>query len=79
MDKTYQGKEQMLTSELQEESIRKRQDVQKKIKEFLEAYNKDKGYSYIFSNLSDLLYFKDTAYDITKDVVNGLNQKYKKK
>lgn len=79
MDKTYQSKEQMLTSELQDESVRKRQDVQKKIKEFLEEYNKDKGYSYIFSNLSDLLYYKDTAYDITKDVVKGLNQKFRKK
>ncbi len=79
MDKTYTSKEHMLTSELQEESIRKRQDVQKKIKEFLEEYNKTKGYTYIFSNLPDLLYYKDTAYDITNDVVKGLNQKYKKK
>ncbi len=79
MDKTFQSKEQMLNSELQDESIRKRQDVQKKIKEFLEEYNRDKGYSYIFSNLSDLLYYKDTAYDITRDVVKGLNLKYKKK
>lgn len=79
MDKAFQSKEQMLNNELQDESIRKRQDVQKKIKEFLEEYNKDKGYSYIFSNLSDLLYYKDTAYDITADVVKGLNLKYKKK
>ncbi|GAC1439626.1 MAG: hypothetical protein NVSMB63_05100 [Sediminibacterium sp.] len=79
LEKSFQNKEQMMNNELQDESTRRLQEVQKKIKDYLVEYNKDKGYSYIFSNLSDLLYLKDTAYDITADVVRGLNIRYKKK
>ncbi|SKA17161.1 OmpH family outer membrane protein [Sediminibacterium ginsengisoli] len=78
LDRTFQSKEQMLNNEMQDESMRKLQDVQKKIKDFLEEYNRDKGYAFILSNQSNLLYYKDKAYDITEDVIKGLNAKYKK-
>jgi outer membrane protein len=55
-------------------------EIQKKINEFLEEYNKTAGYQFIFSvgegNLS--LYYKDSTFDITREVVKGLNESYKK-
>ena len=81
MDKTFKSKEQMMNNEMQDESMKKLQDVKKKITDYLAEYNKVKGYAFILGNNSDMLsmYYKDTAYDITYDLVKGLNELYKAK
>lgn len=79
MEKTFQGKEKMMSDEMQDEQFRKMQDVKKKIEDYLKEYNNDKGYAYILSSSPDLMYLKDTAYNITSDVIRGLNALYKKK
>ncbi len=58
---------------------RRMQDVKTKIEEFLKEYNRDKGYSYIVAYEPGLYYYKDTIYNITGDVVKGLNAMYNKK
>ncbi len=66
--------------ELSEESVNKLQDVQDKINSFFKQYNANKDYNYIIATSAhDFIYYKDTAYDITKDLVNGLNLLYSKK
>lgn len=79
MEKTFQGKEKMMSDEMQDMQFKKLQDVKKKIEDYLKEYNKDKGYAFIFSSSPDLMYLKDSVYDITPDVVRGLNALYKKK
>ncbi len=79
MEKAFQGKEKMMSDEMQDEQFRKLQDVKKKIEDYLTDYNKDKGYAFVFSSSADLMYLKDSSYNITMDVVNGLNTLYKKK
>jgi outer membrane protein len=78
LEKNYTNTEQQLTQALQEESFRKLQEVKKKIEAFILKYNKDKQFAYVFSSNADLMYFKDTTYDITSDIVKGLNSEYKK-
>ena len=78
LEKNYANTEQQLTQALQEESYRKLQEVKKKIEAFILKYNKDKQFTYVFSSNADLMYYKDTAYDITADIVKGLNAEYKK-
>jgi outer membrane protein len=81
MDKNLKIKKRMMESEMQDESFNKLQDVKKKIENFLKDYNKNKGYSYILANSSDMnmMYYKDTIYNITADVIKGLNELYKNK
>ena len=79
MEKAFQGKEKMMSDEMQDEQFRKMQDVKKKIEDYLKEYNKDKGYAFILSSSADLMYLKDSSYNITPDVVKGLNALYKKK
>jgi outer membrane protein len=79
MEKTYQGKEQMMAQEMQEESFKKLQDVNKKNEAYLKEYNKDKGYAYIFSSAPEFMYLKDSTYNITDDLTKGLNKLYPKK
>ncbi len=56
--------------------IREQDKIKSMIQEFLKDYNKTKGYSYIVSYEQGLFYYKDTIYNITEDVVKGLNSKY---
>ena len=79
LEKNYTNREQQLASEMQEESFKRLQEVKQKIEAFLVNYNKNKEFAYIFSSNPDLMYYKDTAYDITADIVKGLNAEYKPK
>lgn len=58
---------------------RRMKDVKTKIEDFLKEYNKTKNYSYIIVYEQGLFYYKDTAYNITADVIKGLNEMYKSK
>ena len=44
---------------------------------FLNAYNRDKHYDIILSKAGDNILFADKRFDITQDVINGLNKRYK--
>jgi outer membrane protein len=54
-------------------------DIQKRINEYLKEYNQTGKYNFIFSTQegNPTLYYKDTAFNITNEVVKGLNEKYK--
>lgn len=47
------------------------------IKDFLKVYNKDRKYSYIMSYEDRMFYYVDTLYNITTEVIKGLNEEYK--
>jgi outer membrane protein len=69
-----------IENEMQEEGIRTMEELKKKINEFLGDYNQSRGYSYIFSYSSSInvLFYKDTTYNITREVIAGLNAAYDK-
>ena len=49
------------------------------IQAFLKTYNKGKKYDYILSRSGDNILLANPKYDITKEVVAGLNKRYKAK
>jgi outer membrane protein len=73
-------KKQLLTQKLSERSYKFMDDIQKKLKDFLAEYNKEKNYMYILTTGTGLDYmvYKDSSLNITDDVVNGMNEKLKK-
>lgn len=74
-----QSRKQQMEQEYQEFQMRKLKDVRTKIEDFLKAFNRNNSYSYIVSYEPGLFYYKDTAYNITQDVIKGLNAEYGKK
>jgi len=79
MQQNYQARKQTLQEELFKHNEDLKSDIRKKIEAFLDEYNKMKNYSFIFAYESNsFMYSKDTAYDITQDLINGLNANYKK-
>lgn len=79
MQNELQQKEARLSQELQEQQFKLMQDINKKIEAYLQNYNKDKKFAYILSHSpGDFIYFKDSSNNITADIINGLNDGYKK-
>jgi outer membrane protein len=79
MQTDLQQREARLTQELQEQQFKLMQDINRKIEDYLGTYNKDKKFSYIFSHSpGDFMYFKDSANNITNEILKGLNDGYKK-
>lgn len=69
--------QQALIRQLQEESGKEMDTLIKSVKQFIKDYGKEKGYDYIYGTgeAVSILYAKD-QYDITKDVIKLLNEKY---
>ncbi len=70
---------QRLSAEFQTETEKFNKALHDSLQHYLAIYNKDKKYSLIFSKQGDNLLYADKAYDITNEVVAGLNKAYKGK
>lgn len=77
MDDEMKNRKQEMDQDYNNYMMTKQNEIKTKIEEFLKEYNTKKGYTYIVSYEQGLFYYKDTAYNITADVVRGLNEKYK--
>lgn len=75
VESTHQTKGQKLA----EKSDKIMSELQDKLKAFLNEYNQSKKYTYIFATAKGLEYimYKDSALNITEDVIEGLNEKFK--
>lgn len=79
LQETLRNRKQQMDQKYQDLYSRKMQEVKSKIEDFLKEYNKSHGYSYILSYEPGFIYYRDTAYNITADLLKGLNAQYKKK
>jgi outer membrane protein len=77
MNEKFQTKQKELEMELQDLQMKSAQEVNKKIEDYLKVYNRDKGFSYIMTSQPGFIYYKDSVYNITSDVIAGLNADYK--
>lgn len=74
----YATRDDMARKLSEEEQVMYRQ-VLNEVMVFLEDYNKEHHYKYIFSNsFGGQLLYTDKSLNITNDVLEGLNEKYKK-
>lgn len=70
--------QQALAQQLQQASGAEMDSLVSGVKKFIKDYGKQKGYDYIYGtgDAASVLYAKD-KYDITKDIIKALNDKYK--
>jgi outer membrane protein len=70
--------QQALAQQLQQQGGVEMDSLVSGVKKFIKSYGKEKGYSYIYGtgDAASILYAED-KYDITKEVVKALNDKYK--
>jgi outer membrane protein len=77
LDEQMKNRKQALDAEYGDFVMRRQNEIKAKIEEYLREYNNASSYTYIVSYEPGLFYYKDTAYNITADLVKGLNQRYK--
>ena len=66
-----------LENELASETAKFNETLRDSLQSFLKAYNKDKQFSLILTKQGDNILLADKKFDITNDVINGLNKRYK--
>ena len=66
-----------LENELASETAKFNETLRDSLQSFLKDYNKDKQYSLILTKQGDNILLADKKFDITNDVINGLNKRYK--
>ena len=76
MQQDLQARKQSLDNTLYAYNAKMKEDILKRIQNFLKDYNKDGRYDYIFSYEPGFMFYKDTTLNITKDVIVGLNNLY---
>ena len=68
-----------LNSEFNEEQARINTEAKDSIQSFLKRYNKTKKFDYVMIKAGDNLLIANPKYNITNDIVKGLNKQYKVK
>lgn len=77
LEQDLQNLSNQLQSELMSENEKNSLQLRDSINAFLKEYNKTKGYSLIISNTGfDNLLYADSIYNITREILDGLNARY---
>ena len=66
-----------LENELANETNKYNEGLRDSLQHFLAAYNKDKKFDLILTKQGDNILYAAKRFDITNDVINGLNKRYK--
>jgi outer membrane protein len=77
MQRNFGERKASLEQDMQKTQVENMATLRKTVEDYLKDYNKDKGYAFILSYEPGLLmYYKDTMYDVTGDLIKGLNAQY---
>ncbi|HWI93924.1 MAG TPA: OmpH family outer membrane protein [Flavisolibacter sp.] len=79
LEQNLRGEADKLDQSLNDYVVRKKVEFNDKIRNFLKEYNQNKKFSYIIANEPGFIFYRDSAFNITGDVVKGLNQIFAKK
>lgn len=80
MQRDYQARRDTFQQELLKKTEDMQTKIRKSIEEYVREYNKDRTYSFIFAyDPTTFIFYRDTLYNITSDLLTGLNAAYKKK
>jgi outer membrane protein len=74
MEQSLYARKESMAQTLIKEQDEFNKNLQIKLQEFLENYNKEKGYDYILSySQNGSILYKNTALNVTQDIIDGMN------
>ena len=79
LEQNLRGQADKLDQNLNDYILRKKVEFNDKIRKFLNEFNQNKKFSYIIANEPGFIFYRDSAFNITNDVIAGLNQTFTKK
>ena len=77
MQQSLEALQGRLAQEFQSEQNKYNEALHDSLNHFLAQYNKDKKFSLILTKSGDNILYADKTYNITNEVVAGLNKRYK--
>lgn len=77
LDEDMKARKQQLDQDYFDLKTRRETDIKSKIEAYCKEFNAKHNYTYIISYEQGLFFYRDTAYNITAELVKGLNEKYK--
>jgi outer membrane protein len=79
MQQNLQSRKDALQQALYKTTEDMRTSIRKTIEEYVKEFNKQRTYAFVFAyDPSSYIYYRDTIYNITSDLLVGLNAAYKK-
>jgi outer membrane protein len=66
-----------LYSQLEKENQARGKELRDSIGNFIQEYNKIKGYDFILTKIGDNIFYANQTLDITQEIVDGLNRRYR--
>ncbi len=72
-----QNLQQSLAGEFEKEQTKYNDALRDSLHNFLKAYNATYGYNFVISKAGDNILLADEKFNITEDVIKGLNKRYK--
>jgi outer membrane protein len=79
LEETIKNTKANLDQEYKTYYVQTQQEILSMIRTFCSEYNKDKKFAIIISDEPGIVFYKDTTFDITSDLLKGLNKMYGKK
>ena len=76
MQQDLQAKKQVIDNDLYNTNSKMKEDILSRIQNYLQEYNKDGKYSYVFSYEPGFMFYRDSTLNITPAVITGLNELY---
>ena len=65
--------------QLESENMARSKELRDSINNYILEHNKTNGYDFILTKIGDNILYANSAFDITDEIVKGLNKRYKKK
>jgi outer membrane protein len=80
IDNKLKEKSNEIQQRIQVKLVDYNKNMRSKLEKFLEKYNATKGYAYIMQYVQEgsPIFYKNNSFDITQDIIKGLNSEYKK-
>lgn len=78
-EKEFMIERDELYAEWEQENMARGKELRDSINNFILEHNKEKGYDFILTKIGDNILFANEAFDITMEIVDGLNKRYKSK
>ena len=78
-EQEYINLREELYMQLESENMARSKELRDSINNYILEHNKTKGYDFILTKIGDNILYANSAFDITDEIVKGLNKRYKKK
>lgn len=78
-EQEYINLREELYMQLESENMAKSKELRDSVNNYILEHNKVKGYDFILTKIGDNILYANSAFDITNEILKGLNKRYKKK